>query len=148
MSVTTNASQFAARMNKAAAAIPAANQAGVKAAGDAIKKSILATARSRGWKADDRWVQTSSRGGRNNPQTLVELRGARAYWAQRGTKTHDVHPKNRRAILTPQGPRANARVRGMRGRPFFYEGASAGRPAAVAASEKAVAGALRAGFGA
>lgn len=143
MSVTTTAGAFARRMSKAAAAVPVATAAGTAAAGEAMKAAIVATAAARGTHPQDGWVQVKARGA---DRVVVGLYGNRAYWAERGTRAHDITPKRGTAILTPAGPRARARVSGVRARPFFLEGAAAGRPAAVAAAEKATTAGLRRGF--
>lgn len=130
------------KMRAAAAAIPAAERSGITAAGQAMQAAVVASARGRGWKPGGSWVKVTNRAG-SDPSALVELRGSRAYWAERGTKAHKVTPKRKKAILTPAGPRASASVRGARARPFWRAGVGAGQTVAVAAHQKVVGAALR-----
>lgn len=137
--VKTNVAAFAAKMQSTATAIPAAEKAGVLAAAIAARSSILAAASSAGAKPKPSWVGYKILGS----NAIVDLRGARAYWAERGTKAHDIKPKRGKAILTPQGPRAHAHVRGVHPKHFWAPGAAAARPVAARAHQQAVVAALR-----
>ncbi len=146
MAVKSNIDGFVRRTQKAAAAIPLAERAGVQAAAATAKRTILATARARGAKATDYWISVDQRGGNQGPQALVQLRGGPAYWAERGTKAHDVKPKRKKAIMTPRGPRASAHVRGRKAKPFWQQGVNAASSPAGKAHAEAVSSALRKGF--
>lgn len=137
--VKSNVAAFAAKMQSTAAVIPAAEKAGVLAAAIATPSSILAAASSAGAKPKSSWVGYRLVGS----NAIVDLRGARAYWAERGTKAHDIKPKRGKAILTPQGPRASAHVRGVRPKHFWAPGTAAARPVAAKAHQQAVVAALR-----
>lgn len=146
MAVKSNVDSFVKRTRAVAASMPAAERAGVQAAAAAAQKSILAAARTRGVHARERWVSIEQRGGTQRPQALLQLRGAKAYWAERGTRAHDITPKRKKAILTPQGPRASAHVTGAKARPFWNQGVAAAEAPASRASAEAVAAAIRQGF--
>lgn len=146
MAVTSNIDGFVRRTQKVAASIPAAERAGVNAAAQVAKVSILAAARAVGGKPTDYWVRVDSRGGGPRPQALVQLRGGPAYWKERGTKAHKIEPKNRRAIKTPRGPRASAKVKGRTARPFWHQGVAASHAPAGKAHADAVGSVLRKGF--
>lgn len=146
MAVTSNIDGFVRRTQKVAASIPAAERAGVDAAAKVAKASILAAARAAGGKRTDYWVRVDTRGGSARPQAVVQLRGGPAYWKERGTKAHKIEPKSRRAISTPQGPRASARVKGRQARPFWHQGVEASHAPAGKAHAEAVGTVLRRGF--
>lgn len=137
--VKSNVAVFAAKMQRAGSSIPGAERAGLFAASQAARASILATATSAGAKPKGSWVGYKIIGTRS----VVDLRSARAYWAERGTKAHDIKPKRAKAILTPQGPRASAHVRGVPAKHFWAPGTAAARPVAAKAHQDAVVAALR-----
>lgn len=147
MAVKSNADSFVRKTRAFAASFPAAERTGIQAAAAAAKKSILATAGARGVHAQDRWVSVEQRGGTQRPSALLQLRGARAYWAQKGTKAHTIEPKRKKAIMTPQGPRASARVRGAKAKPFWRQGVQAAEGPAAQANAQAVQAAIRKSFG-
>jgi hypothetical protein len=146
MGVRANADGLLKRSQKLATALPVAERAGVNAAAAAAKRTIIAMARTRGVHARDGWVNVQERGGTRLPQAVVELRGSRAYWAEKGTKAHDIRPKRRKAIMTPAGPRASAHVRGAKARPFWREGVRASEKPAAAANANAIQAAMRSAF--
>lgn len=137
--VKSNAATFAAKMSKAAGSIPAAERDGVAAAARAARASIMNAATEAGAKPKGSWVGYRVVG----TSAVVDLRGARAYWAERGTKAHDIKPKRKKAITTPQGPRASAHVRGVTAKHFWAPGAAAARTTAPKAHGEAVVAALR-----
>lgn len=145
MAVKSNVDSFVKKTRAMAGSIPAAERAGVQAAAAAAQRSILSAARGRGVNARERWVSIEQRGGTQRPQALLQLRGAKAYWAERGTKAHSITPKRKKAILTPQGPRASAYVRGAKARPFWKQGVAAAEGPASRAGAEAVATAIRRG---
>jgi hypothetical protein len=146
MAVTTNVAGFVRRTQKMAASIPVAERAGIEAAAKVAKTSILAAARARGGRPTDNWVKIVPHAG-TTPQALVELRGGPAYWKERGTKAHRIAPKTKRAVMTPAGPRASAKVRGRTARPFWHLGVEASRVPATKAHAEAVGAVIRQGFG-
>lgn len=146
MAVKSNIDAFVRRTQKVAASIPAAERAGVDAAAKVAKTSILAAARAAGGKPSDYWVRVDTKGGTSRPQAVVQLRGGPAYWKERGTKAHKIAPKNKRAIMTPRGPRASAKVKGRKARPFWHQGVEASHAPAGKAHAEAVGAALRNGF--
>lgn len=139
MAVKTNIDTFAAKMTRAAGAVPVAEKAALFAAATAARAAILAAAEAAGAKPKGSWVGYKVVGS----NAIVDLRGARAYWAQRGTKAHDILPKRKQAILTPLGPRARAHVAGVKAKNFWAPGTASARSAAAAAHQQAVVKALR-----
>lgn len=146
MAVKSNVDTFVRKLSAVSAAIPAAERAGVQAAAMVAKASILTSARSRRAKPRSRWVSVDQRGTTQNPAALLQLRGARAYWAERGTKAHDITPRRKKAILTPAGPRASAHVRGVKAKHFWAPGVQSAAKPAAAAHDDALRAALRQGF--
>lgn len=143
MGVRSNVDGFTSSMQRRAAAIPGAEQAAVRAAGAAAKSAVIAAARGRGVKPQASWVSVTYAGSAGHSTALVELRGSRAYWAERGTKAHSLKPRNKKAIVTPFGPRASARVRGVKARPFWKTGTVQARPAIAKAHSDVLIAALR-----
>ncbi len=142
MAVRANVAGFVATTRRIGAAIPAAERAGVRAAGSAARVAILASARAHGAHPAEGWVSVSNRAG-TRPAAVVTLRGSKAYWAERGTKAHNLAPKRKRAILTPYGPRASAHHPGARARHFWHAGVAAASEPAAAAHATAMKAALR-----
>lgn len=131
---------------KAPVAIKAAERSGTMAAAIAVKHSVLASAASRGWKPAGRWVAI-----RPLTPNLAEVRlaGARAYWAERGTKEHPIKPRRAEALGNPAkgfGPVDHVTQR-AKGREFWFAGVAAGRPLINAAYSRSVGAALVRAFG-
>lgn len=143
MAVTSNVNKFVARTQAFGANMAAAEKAGLHAAAGATKKAVLTSARAHGWKPTGGWV-----GIKVLPSARqVELRGARAYWAERGTKPHSIEPKTKQAVLTPMGPRKNIQHPGAKARPFWAQGVAAATVIVPKAMANGVRGALLKTFG-
>ncbi len=66
-----------------------------------------------------------------------------AHLLERDTKAHDVTPRNRRAILTPDGPRARVHTKGTKGKYPFAKGVAVAAPQVPAVMAATVTKSLR-----
>lgn len=143
MALKSNVGQWAGNLRRMAQALPDAQRQGVMSAAEAVRRGVLTTARARGARAKESWVTITEQSAAGQPAALLQLRGSRAYWAQRGTKPHAIVPKSKQALRTPEGPRASAVVRGVKPKRFWEPGVQSAQAAAQQAMMRAVRDALR-----